>query len=171
MVIDTQASPSPLVDKQDAIAYVRSPWGRSVSEGRRQFSLTGAAGALEGCQSDLPVAEGEACGSVLVFASETVSSDQLLGSSMMNQDGSFDRFLLVEADEPVIYVAAADAAGNVSDADPDREGSQAIAVRDVIWIASFGGKEANSTVNNPHRIVQTPDFRPTLEQDTVRSLG
>ncbi|MEZ0310684.1 MAG: hypothetical protein ACAI38_02865 [Myxococcota bacterium] len=171
LVVDTEAPAPPAVNVSDLVVHTRSPWGRDVTQGEPRFTMRGGAGAVASCSPNAPVPAGDACHVVVAYASAVTAATSELGRADVTVDGGFAEVNLAEVDVPVLYVAAVDAAGNVSDANGNAaDGAQAIAVRDAVWIATLSGKVENSTVANPHTVVTTPSFRATLAQDEVRAL-
>ena len=171
LIVDTQRPQSPAVDIADVIRYERSPWGSIAGDGTPQFSLSGGAGAAGPCDPDLPVSIDEPCHWVIALAQQDADLTGELGRTGAEDDGGFPTFSLAAVDVPILWVIAVDAAGNASDADDDLgNGVQAVAVRDITWIATLSGKINGSTVANPHRLVITPTFRPSLGQDAARTV-
>jgi hypothetical protein len=114
LVVDTTAPAAPDVDSPDRIVYSRVPWGAEESEGEPSFSITGEAGAAEP-------------GAVLIATAAAQEDALELGRVTADADGAFSGeggLELPDADRPEVFLAAADAAGNLS---------PAVRVRNIHW--------------------------------------
>jgi hypothetical protein len=169
-VLDTQAPSPPDVSTVDSIVYRRKPWGiddtGTALDGVPQFTLEGQSGAVESNATAFAYFGGE---SSALADSTDVGTAQEIGSQKAASNGSFPAFQLNRADRQVVYVAAADEAGNLSDADGNASnGIQAAGVLDVQWTGSFGGKTTGNTLINPHVLRHSESF---VENGTGRLAG
>jgi len=140
ITLDTVAPPAPDVVTAGRIVYTRAPHGSDATGGQKAFSIAASAGAVE------------AGARLVVFDGAQTGGASLIGRGDTNAAGAAAAIPLVPADRARVYVAAVDAAGNVSDADAGTAGAQAVQVRDVEWVATLAGKVALDTFSNPHRL-------------------
>ncbi|MDP2340717.1 MAG: hypothetical protein Q8O67_07160 [Deltaproteobacteria bacterium] len=132
--IDLVPPAAPDVDADDGIVYRRAPWGRDGNVTAR-FDVVAAATAFE------------AGTTLAVFAD--VDGAQLLGLGA----AADTPIVLERQDRPIVFVAAVDAAGQLS---PLR------AVKQQEWTATLGAKRGTSTVENPHQVFAVPAFGAPL---------
>ncbi|MEC9073306.1 MAG: hypothetical protein VX938_13030, partial [Myxococcota bacterium] len=85
---------------------------------------------------------------------------------------------LAPGDRPEVYVLVQDQAGNLSpgyadtpEKNPCYPHPYAVRVRDVMWTATMGGKEAGSDLDNPHQLVATSTWSESLVQPLGSELG
>jgi hypothetical protein len=117
------------VAAQEGVVYHRIPWGSQDAPREPRFWLEAQGGSTE------PGAE------VLAYDTSDLRSAREIGRTTADAEGAF-RVELTRSDRPVVYVAAADRAGNVG---PVQD------VKEVRWVATLGGKVAGSVWPNPHR--------------------
>jgi hypothetical protein len=139
--------PSPDVDAPGAFVHHRIPWGASSTGGVPAFGVAARAGALPSGST------------LLVLDGPDVAVATELGRAAVESTAALE-VPLMRSDRPVVYLALADDAGNVS---------PAVAARDGTWTATLGGKRPGSTLENPTVLTMTPRFRPTRAQDAVRA--
>lgn len=163
--VDYSAPSAPDVSSQTDITYTRIPWGSDDansaydSAGNKHFAVRGLDGAVED----------EAL--VTVYDAESVSGASTLGTAIADGDGAFGaavgsngELTLNAADRAHVYLTATDKAGNESDASADA-GTQASLVRNVIWVATPGFKQAGSLLENPHVFETARWFQNSLTQN------
>jgi len=136
--VDTQPPDVPDVTAPDAatpapIVYRRLPWGSSVTGGEKRFQIVGTDGAVEPGVT------------VIAYEGADPLTSAELGRVAANAQGAFAPFELKLGTSPVdfrvVYLGAADAAGNLS---------ALVDVKDVEWVATMGGKVPGSLFENPH---------------------
>jgi hypothetical protein len=166
VLVKAQRPSSPAVGTSDAILFHRIPWGSQATGGGEAYFLRGVAGSVP------------ANALVVVYSDPVVvtSGAALVGREVArtwaDANGAFggdvgdpQPFQLYMGDSPDVYVAAVDAAGNVSDADGvAANGAQAALVRDVAWTATMHGKIAGRTFPNPHAFDGRQVWTTTLAQ-------
>ncbi|HEX9243524.1 MAG TPA: hypothetical protein VF875_13865 [Anaeromyxobacter sp.] len=164
--VKTTPPASPAVGTHDWILFRRIPWGSQATGGIDAYFLKGAAGSVP------------ANALVIVYSDPLVvtSGSTLVGREVArtwaDANGAFggdvsdpSPFPLYMGDSPDVYVAAVDAAGNVSDADGSAaNGRQAALVRDVAWTATMAGKVQGRTFPNPHGFEGRQVWTTTLAQ-------
>jgi hypothetical protein len=124
LVVTTPPDP-PDVVTPGAITYHRAPWGSDETAGARRFWVTGSATP----------------GARLVAMDEAdPATAMVLGRTTVLPGGTFT-LELDRADRPVVHLAFLDQAGNLS---------PVVNVKDVVWVATTGGKVAGSSYQNPH---------------------
>ncbi len=164
---DFAAPPAPSVAADNTIIYQRIPWGSQSTNGKSRYEVWGDAGAVEENST------------LRVLDSETVDGAYQLGSGIADGTGAFGTpsqdkqpLFLDAADRAHVYLVALDAAGNMSDADdnPDN-GLQAALVRNSRWVATYGGKDAGSTLVNPNRFATTTWMRQSLSHPDDVEVG
>jgi Cys-rich repeat protein len=133
--VDSLPPPAPDTDNHD-IVYRRIPYGADETKGTPTFTVRGGPGATQGAE--------------VVFA---LTNGVSLGQASVQADGSFGPAALVPIDAPSLDLIAADRAGNVSA--PAR-------VHAIEWVATLGGKIADSQVENPHRLEAFRAFADTV---------
>jgi hypothetical protein len=152
-VVDTIAPERPAVDAPRSIIFERIPWASSSSNRKPMFTLTGAEGAVGDGVAYVIVYDGPE-----IYSAEGIPVGAEISRVAAGAYGTFgggstssSPLLLRIADRPTVYLAAVDAAGNVSDDDATPgNGIQATQVRDVAWTASLVGKVQGSSFPNPH---------------------
>ena len=140
--VDTEAPDLPAVDEPGRVLYSRIPWGSDGTAGRKAFCLHGEAGAVGPFDT------------AIAYDRAELDKARELGRRQADTAGAFGavacvdsaegRFELFPADLEVVYLAAADRAGNLSRA--------AAPVRDVALTASVGGKAVGSEAENPNTV-------------------
>ncbi len=139
------------------IVYDRRPWG-STNGAVPSFSISGAASS---------VAAGL---TVFAFDGPDLATANVIGSSDATVAG-FGPLELDATDRAEVYIAAVDAAGNVSDASgTSGDGDDCTLVRDGVWRANLGDKLANSTLANPHRASVASALDESLVQESSRTF-
>jgi cysteine-rich repeat protein len=151
--VDTTPPPVAQTAPDQHVIFTRVPWGNEATEGKRSFCLSGVSGSVAPSSS------------VIVYDRADVAAAAELGRTVAGDDGSFGvepcsdaAFQLSLLDVRHVYVAAVDAAGNVSDADPVLAGVQASPVVDTIWSATMGDKVVGDILTNPHELERNAAF-------------
>jgi hypothetical protein len=136
VVIATTRPPPPNTAPEGPITYVRIPWGSSaaISGGSPTYAISGGAGAA-------------APNTMVIAFDSPVSTADILGHAAVGSGGSFGTMTLARSDHPIVWLAAADRAGNLSDI---------VAAHDVAWTSSLNGKVSGSTSSNPHVVLGEP---------------
>jgi hypothetical protein len=150
LALDTTAPAAPNTAAAGPITYMRIPWGDQATNGVATYSVTGAANA------------GVPNGTLLVYDGPSPSTADVLGHGAIGADGSFGGtggIPLTRADHSVVYLANADSAGNLS---------PSVAVHNVSWTASYGGKANGATGVNPNVLLadQALDLIPAGRSTT-----
>lgn len=171
VTVKTTPPASPAVGTADAILFHRVPWGAASTAGAEAYFLRGLGGAVPAsatviAYSDPLVISG--AGSYVGREIARTTADP--GGAFGGDAAAPTPFQLFMGDAPDLYVAAVDAAGNVSDADPVTPGRQAALVRDVAWTATMGGKVPGRTVPNPHAFEGRQVWTPTLAQYSAAAI-
>ncbi len=136
LVVDLSPPPPPDVASDGRIVYGRAPWGTSATQGATHMTLSGSALAVEP--------------SATVIAYDGATPPRVeLGRAIADDTGAFGPALLLPTDRPVVYVAQADAAGNLS---------PVVHVRNLRWVATLGQKVAGSTFENPNALFERTLF-------------
>jgi len=146
--LDTSAPAAPAVDVDDAIVYTRTPWGSDTTAGQKRFTVVGNAAV-------------EPFATLAVYEAEGADPEDAVSHVDADSGGSFS-LTLNPVDRAVLFVSQIDPAGN--------EGPRA-RVRDVVWVATMGGKVAGSAFVNPHRFESRALFTPHLAQGAIVELG
>jgi len=170
--VTTTPPASPAVGTPDAVLFHRLPWGSDATGGAEAYFMRGLAGSVP------------ASSLVVVYSSaDVVSGGALIGREIgrVQADatgafggdvGSSSPFQLFMGDAPDVYVAAVDAAGNVSDADGvGSNGVQAARVHDVAWTATMQGKIPGRTFPNPHGFEGRQAWTATLAQNGSKPVS
>lgn len=144
VTFDSLPPPAPSTALDGGVVYLRAPWG--ARGGQAQFELVAPRGA----------ASPEA---VAVRVLDP-SGAELARSAAV--DGGALRIGLPLADRAVIFVTAVDAAGNES---------VPVDVKNVVWTASFGGKQSGSLFENPHTAELRPEFGRVPDQPGAVELN
>ncbi len=148
------------------LVWVRDPWGSEASRFAPRTSVRVAPGVVES-PHELRVwrvtdggdpetdPEGEAyLRSLLATARLEPGADEPL------------EVLAGQIDEPLAHVTLLDLAGNESDADPDRGGTQAAPLRAVEWVATLNGRDVSDPHSSPHDLLFAfPDAGGLLRPD------
>ncbi len=154
VIVDTVPPSEPDTHAADAIFYRRVPWGRDEPiddslDGVPHFEVFATSTSLN--TGDRVITYAGAPSALVPSATDIVTASEV-GRAAVTTGGSFFA-RLVRADRPLVYLAVADRAGNLSDADASSaNGLQARAVRNVLWTASLGGKQPGSSWENPHTL-------------------
>ncbi|MFO0582268.1 MAG: hypothetical protein U0229_08355 [Anaeromyxobacter sp.] len=173
VAISTKTPATPAVGTANAVLFHRVPWGSETTAGAPAFFLKGAAGAAPANATVI------AYSAPLVVSPQGTLVGREIGRTTAAADGSFGGdlgdaapFQLFMGDAPDLYVAAVDAAGNVSDADASAaNGQQAALVRDVAWTATLQGKIPGRVFPNPHAFEGREVWTPTLWQFGAKPLA
>jgi hypothetical protein len=145
-VITTAIPAPPDTRPGGPVTYTRIPWGSNGTLGIPSFAVQGLSGAAQGP------------GTAIVYDGLDVGSNgtaRELGRASIDGNGAFGSALdgnsiaLGGADRPAVYVAVTDEAGNLS---------PPLAVHNITWVATFGGKVSGSTFNNPNAAKIVPAF-------------
>ncbi|MBW1809527.1 MAG: hypothetical protein JRJ87_15125 [Deltaproteobacteria bacterium] len=147
--VDNQIPDKPDVDTFESIIFTRKPWGPDSC-----MNVSGLANSVEGYAT-------------IIFYTEPGGREIDRGQTSAN--GSFGPFDLNVSDRPEIFVSVADDAGNET---------EALRVRDVIWVASLG---ANSPLQFEertwfsHALFQTkglevPDLANLMQADSQEEI-
>jgi hypothetical protein len=166
VLVKTQRPASPAVGTADRILFHRVPWGSEATGGAESYYLRGLAGAVPAGALAI------AYSAPTVISPEGALVGREIGRVAADGTGAFggdvgdaSPFQLYMGDAPDLYVAAVDAAGNVSDADGDpSNGVQAALVRDVAWTATMNGKIPGRVFPNPHTFEGRQVWTATLGQ-------
>ncbi len=135
----TPGAPAPNVAAGGPISYARTPWGSTATGGLPAHAITGGAGAAK-------------AGAMLIAFDGPGATAAPIGQGTVAADGSFGPITLTRGDRPVVWLAAADEAGNES---------PVVAVHNVTWTASFNGKTPGLTAANPHVMRTDPSAELT----------
>ncbi|MGC4119379.1 MAG: kelch repeat-containing protein [Myxococcales bacterium] len=142
--VDTVAPAAPDLDAVTGLRYVRRPYGiddaSSAWDGKPHFFVEVDLATVPGNEWQLAFA-GEDDGQ---GATDLAQAVQIGG-----RQGGPATIELSGGDRAVVYVAAADHAGNLSDASP-ASGLQAGAVRNVRWTGSLWHKVPGQSYDNPN---------------------
>ncbi len=145
LLVDTMPPTVPNLSRSGVLEYVRRPWG-AYEEGLpavARYSLEGDPGWFAANERVYLYSGGDGLYS-------DVAQAQLLGSGRTGAAGEVD-FDVASGDQPSVFVATVDDAGNLSDAEGDYgDGVQATAVRFYQWVATMVGKVPGSVHENPH---------------------
>ncbi len=170
-VVDTTAPSAPNLFTPGLVRYERVPWGRDPS-GATTMLVTGGAGAVPASHWVMAYIGTEVASGLVTV----ITPIGFLARTQANPDGSF--FLSLPAiDQPSVYLATADLAGNPSDAAGSIAFMQAAVIRDVRWVATLRDKQVGSDVPNPNQLLARRRFedilwqKGTSEQGAVEALG
>ncbi len=152
---DTVPPSLPAVSTAGAVVIERRPWGGPGLAGSR-LEVIAQAGALTPCEPVDPD-RCECCGYLLAFSGPEATPTALLGMGRASPQGAV-ALTLGGGDRVSAWVAAMDAAGNLSDADPLLASAQGVPIDQGRWVASLAGKLAQDSVSNPHRVRVTPQL-------------
>lgn len=143
-VVDTAPPIEPAVGTQGQVVYHRIPWGSDSTAGSPTFFVSGAGGSVD------PEA--------WVIAYAGIDGRTELGRVQADAAGGFSVLPMNTPDRPLVYLAAADSAGNLS---------RIVLVRDVQWTATLGQKVAGSALENPHDFEQRRVAAGALWADAI----
>lgn len=144
----------PSVEVPDQIRFVRAPWGRLGSGGEAEFAVEGETGSVGNNEW------------LLVY--DDPQGAREIARVQSGPDGAFGGpnetagLALPISDREVVYVRAADDAGNLSPVVP---------VRDIVWIANGNRRVSGNPVSNPHALSSTPYLASFLGQGGVTEIS
>jgi hypothetical protein len=166
VVVKTQRPASPAVGTADRILFHRVPWGSEATGGAEAYYLRGGAGAVPAGALAIAYSAATVISPEGALVGREIARATADGTGAFGGDvGDPSPFQLYMGDAPDLYVAAVDAAGNVSDADGDpSNGVQAALVRDVAWTATMNGKIPGRVFPNPHAFEGRQVWTATLGQ-------
>jgi hypothetical protein len=169
----TQRPATPAVNAAGAVVFHRIPWGSEATLGGQAYYLRGLAGSVPAGATAIAYSDPTVVSAGGVLVGREIARATADGSGAFGGDvGDPTPFQLFMGDSPDVYVAAVDAAGNVSDADGDpSNGLQAALVRDVSWTATLQGKIPGRVFPNPHAFEGREVWTPTLAQEGGRPLS
>ncbi len=107
------------------VIYTREPYGTPASAGVPDFRVQGGSGAVAACAADEPMP----CRTLIAYDGPDPATASEIGRIEAAADGAFGPLALLRADRPRIYLAVADAAGNLS---------TMAGVHDIEWRLAFG---------------------------------
>ncbi len=99
---------------------------------------------------------------VLAYSSPLASPDHLLASRVPGEPGGFTLDLPGAFDLTRVYLVAVEASG---------ARSEIFAVRNVLWTAALGDKQAGDDLTNPHRFEERPVLEARLVEPVAIELG
>ncbi len=155
LVVDTVAPAPPDVADAGALVLYRAPWGTRAAA-TPVFEVRGGAVEVDALlPEELLLSPSPEAGLVLAH-----SGAEALGEATADATGAFTRIPLVR-NRSEVWLTVVDRAGNAS---------PAVRVRDGLWLAALNGKQAGSTLHNPHRLSETTWLEASLHATTTREL-
>ncbi|OGR12020.1 MAG: hypothetical protein A2341_06825 [Deltaproteobacteria bacterium RIFOXYB12_FULL_58_9] len=146
VTVDLTPPPTPDVETEGAIVYTRVPWGAYVTGGVPAYWVTANVGAVEQ-------------GGFLLGASAV---DGTVGAVTAVDGINPTQLALPPLDADAVYLIAIDRAGNKS---------PVARVDQIRWIATLGGKVANSAIGNPNEFLAANVWNGEFEPPGANEAG